>query len=172
MDDMVESVCGHFGALDRHFGRAVNASLSRPTPLLALENRARERPTAIRSTRPVVIEPRASGHQRYYAATMSTYSGPGGVAHARRKVYDSTTGKTELAEMRRLGNQAVAVRREIAADGSVKDEVDRKNIDEGEIDTFGQRWNNARSQLPKLVGSGRAALTNRQAEDSPATGAR
>jgi hypothetical protein len=78
---------------------------------------------------------------------MSAYSGPGGVQHAKKRTYDSSTGRTEMAEMRKVGDQAVAMKREIDADGRVRDQVDRRNLDESELEAFGRRWNERRSSI-------------------------
>ncbi|OHT06735.1 hypothetical protein TRFO_05402 [Tritrichomonas foetus] len=91
---------------------------------------------------------RSSGQPQtyFYSSTMTSYSGPDGVQHARKKTYDSTTGKTEMAEMRKLGDQAVAMKREIDRDGHVTDMMDKRNLDESELNDFSQRWNrNARN---------------------------
>lgn len=89
----------------------------------------------------------------FYSASMSTYYGPGGVQQSRKKVYDSTTGKTEMAEMRRLGDQAVAIKREVDRDGHVTDTVDRKNVAEGEVDSFRRRWDEQAGSRPRLLGT-------------------
>ncbi|KAH0790572.1 myeloid leukemia factor isoform X1 [Histomonas meleagridis] len=78
----------------------------------------------------------------FYSSSMSTYTGPNGVRHAKKKTYDSTTGKTEMAEMRMIGDQAVARKREIGRNGHVKDMFDKSNIDDDEIEDFDHRWNN------------------------------
>jgi hypothetical protein len=84
----------------------------------------------------------ADGPQAFfYSSSMSTYSGADGVTHAKRKTYNSATGKTELAEMRKIGDQAVAMKREIDAEGRVRDAMDRRNLDESELGGFRERWN-------------------------------
>jgi hypothetical protein len=97
---------------------------------------------------PIVEEPddaprsrRAPAHETFfYSSSTTSYSGADGVTHAKRKTYNSATGKTELAEMRALGDQAVAVKREIDADGRVEDAVARKNLDDGDLTDFNERW--------------------------------
>jgi hypothetical protein len=126
-------------------------------------------PTRRSFARPIVEEPdtsrgpssgsgRASdGRQQsfFYASAMTSATGPDGLQHAQRKTYNSATGTTEMAEMRRIGDQAVAVRREVAADGTTKDQIDRQNLNESELGSFRQRWDSRRSELPRLiVGSG------------------
>ena len=75
-----------------------------------------------------------------YSSSMSTFMGPDGVQHSKKKTYDSSTGKTEMAEMRKLGNQAVAMKREIDRDGHVTEQMDRKNLNEDELNDFSHRW--------------------------------
>jgi hypothetical protein len=96
--------------------------------------------------RPIVEEPDDRGRSYeeppayFYSSSMTSYSGADGVTHAQRRTYDSTTGRTQLAEMRRLGDQAVAMKREIEADGTYRDAMDRRNLDDGELEDFGRRW--------------------------------
>ena len=87
----------------------------------------------------------------FYSASMSSYYGPDGVQQSRKKVYDSATGKTEMAEMRKLGDQAVAMRREIDRDGRVTDTVDRKNVDEADVESFRHRWDEKARSGPRLL---------------------
>jgi hypothetical protein len=42
--------------------------------------------------------------------------------------------------MRKIGDQAVARKREIDADGNVRDAMDRKNLEETDLDDFESRW--------------------------------
>jgi hypothetical protein len=125
------------------------------------------------STRPIVEEPDtsrtrgdASGGQQsfFYASAMTSATGPDGLQHARRKTYNSATGTTEMAELRRMGDQAVAMRREIGPDGTAKDQIDRKNLDESELGSFRQRWDSRKSELPRLTsGYGAATVPQRRA---------
>jgi hypothetical protein len=124
----------------------------------------RFRSSASRS-RPIVEEPDDEprgtksrggvGPQTYfYSSSMSSYRGPDGVQHAKKKTYDSSTGRTEMAEMRKLGDQAVAMKREIDGDGRVRDHVDRRNLDESELESFGRRWKERSPSVPRLQRSG------------------
>lgn len=76
----------------------------------------------------------------FYSSSMSSYYGPDGVQHSKKKTYDSSTGMTEMAEMRRLGNQAVAKKKEIDRDGHVTEMTDTKNLNEDEVDDFQRRF--------------------------------
>lgn len=82
-----------------------------------------------------------------YTSSMSSYTGPDGIQQARKKTYDSDTGKTQMAEMRRLGDQAIAIKREIDRDGKVTDTVDRKNVDEKDVSDFRHRWDTKANQM-------------------------
>jgi hypothetical protein len=166
MSNMFQSMLNTFQEFDRHF---LPGPQSQSLPALEDHSGTRSTTQPRRSTtRPIVQEPGQSrspqkteekaGQPYFYASTMSAFSGPDGIGQARRKTYDSASGKTEMAEMRKLGDQALAMRREIGADGSVKDEVDRKNLDESEVPSFRQRWDSKRSELPKLGSSGFPAL--------------
>jgi hypothetical protein len=160
---MFGSMMSHFQDLDRHFGLTFEEPLS-------------SKPAERKQTNvPIVQEPDdpeqspSPGSESYfYSAEMSTFTGPDGIAHARRKTYNSSTGKTELAEMRKLGNQAIAVRREIAPDGSVNDQIDRKNLDESEMSSFRQKWDSRRSELPNLKSDVFPALGSTSSRLSPA----
>lgn len=79
-------------------------------------------------------------HTYFYSSSMSSYYGPDGVQHSKKKTYDSSTGMTEMAEMRRLGNQAVAKKKEIDRNGHVTEMTDTKNLDENEVDDFQRRF--------------------------------
>jgi hypothetical protein len=56
--------------------------------------------------------------------------------------------------MRKLGDQAVAMKREIDANGRVRDQVDRRNLNESELESFGRRWNQRSLSVPRLHRSG------------------
>jgi hypothetical protein len=47
--------------------------------------------------------------------------------------------------MRKLGSQAVTVEREIEADESVRDAMDRRNLEESELGDFRRRWDTRRT---------------------------
>ena len=96
----------------------------------------------------------------FYSASMSSYYGPDGVQQSRKKVYDSATGKTEMAEMRKLGDQAVAMKREIDRDGRVTDTVDRKNVDEADVESFRHRWDEKARSGNRLLYSEPAGQTS------------
>jgi hypothetical protein len=99
----------------------------------------RPRPRAGTTTEPYI-----------YASAMSYTCGPGGVTHAKKKTYDSGTGRTEMAEMRGLGDQAVAARREIDRNGTVTNQFDRRNVEEADVAAFGERWQREARQQPRL----------------------
>ena len=104
------------------------------------------------STKPIVEEPGETNPNNkkddyFYSAAMTTITGPDGIQHSRKKTYDSKTGKTEMAEMRKLGDQAVAVKREIDRDGKIKDSMDRKNVDEKDVEDFRKRWDTQANKL-------------------------
>ncbi|KAK8889040.1 hypothetical protein M9Y10_033783 [Tritrichomonas musculus] len=81
------------------------------------------------------------GPQTYfYSSSTTSYYGPDGIQHSKRKTYDSSTGKTEMAEMRKLGNQAVAKKKEIDRDGHVTEMMDTKNLNDDEVDDFQRRF--------------------------------
>lgn len=82
-----------------------------------------------------------------YASTMSSLIGPDGFQQSKRKTYDSASGKTELAEMKALGDQAIAVKREIDRDGKITDSIDRKNVDEKDVNDFRRRWDTRANQM-------------------------
>jgi hypothetical protein len=71
---------------------------------------------------------------------MAADSGPDGVTHATRKSYNSAIRRTQIAEMRKLGSQAVTIERETEADGSVRDAMDRHNLEESELGGLRRRW--------------------------------
>jgi hypothetical protein len=56
-----------------------------------------------------------------------------------------------MAEMRRMGDQALAVRREIDRDGKVTEQVDRDNLDENEVESFQSGWDRQKIHLPSLT---------------------
>ena len=76
----------------------------------------------------------------FYSSSMSSYYGPDGVQHSKKKTYDSTTGMTEMAEMRKLGNQAVAKKKEIDRNGHVTEMTDTRNLNDDEVDDFQRRF--------------------------------
>lgn len=76
----------------------------------------------------------------FYSSSMSSFTGPGGVTQCRKKVYDSSTGKTEMAEMRAMGDKAIAMHREIDRNGAITDTFDRRNVEDDELDAFVRRW--------------------------------
>lgn len=78
---------------------------------------------------------------------MSSITGPDGIQQARQKTYDSESGKTRMAEMRRLGDQAIAMKREIDREGKITDTVDRKNLDEKDVSDFRRRWDTKANQM-------------------------
>lgn len=82
-----------------------------------------------------------------YTSSMSSFTGPDGIQQARKKTYDSESGKTRMAEMRRLGDQALAMKREIDRDGKVTDTIDRKNLDEKDVSDFRKRWDTKANQM-------------------------
>jgi hypothetical protein len=56
-----------------------------------------------------------------------------------RKTSNNATGRPQIAEMRKLGSQAVTIKQEIEADGSVRDALDRRNLEESELGDFRRR---------------------------------
>lgn len=82
-----------------------------------------------------------------YVSAMSSFTGPDGIQQARKKTYDSESGKTRMAEMRRLGDQAIAMKREIDRDGKITDTIDRKNVDEKDVNDFRKRWDTKANQM-------------------------
>jgi hypothetical protein len=87
----------------------------------------------------------------FYSSCTTSYTGSDGVAHAKQKTYNSATGKTEMAEMRKLGDKAVAVKREIDADGHVSEKVAHQNLDSKELSEFNRKWN--KRQTPSITNS-------------------
>ena len=77
----------------------------------------------------------------FYYSSSTSYSNSNGVTHATRKTYNSSTGKTEMSEMKMLGDQGVARRREIDSYGNVNDSYDTRNLNNDEIEMFEERWN-------------------------------
>jgi hypothetical protein len=123
------------------------------------------RPSHTSRSHPIVEEPddlssNQSQHGRdtgntqrfFYSSSTTSYSGSDGVTHAKRKTYNSATGKTEFAEIRKLGDKAVGIKREIDADGRVKDEVAHQNMDESEMTEFNRKWGKRQNQC--LTNSG------------------
>jgi hypothetical protein len=82
------------------------------------------------------------------------------VTHARRKTYNSATGKTELAEMRKIGDKAVAAKREIGAHGRVSDEMAHRNLNAAELEEFGRKCN--KQQTRSLTNSSSSKRTKAQ----------
>jgi hypothetical protein len=64
--------------------------------------------------------------------------------------------------MRKPGDQAVAMKREIEADGSYRDAMDRRNLEEGELEDFSRRWE-ART-VPRLGHSGSRRSEGRRSQ--------
>jgi hypothetical protein len=163
MSGMVNSMFSGFGNF-APFGLGFDY----PDPVPALEDHSRRRSSSRRS-QPIVEEPddfTAEWQQPqsyFYSSAMTSYSGPDGVTHARRKTYNSATGKTQLAEMRKIGDQAVARKREIDADGTVHDAMDQKNLNESELGDFEQRWESRRTRGRGLSGSGTRDRSRRRA---------
>jgi hypothetical protein len=168
MSDMVDSMFSHFRDLAR-FGLGFNE----PDPFPAIQDRSTQRSrsragSSFRS-QPIIEDPDDFGTELdqpqsyFYSTSMTAYSGPDGVTHAKRKTYNSKTGKTQFAEMRKIGDRAVARKREIDADGTVHEEVDRRNLDESEIDDFERRWQSRRTRALPYERSASRDITRRRA---------
>ena len=101
----------------------------------------------------------ASGKPRtfIYQAAMETFGGPDGCTHKKMKKWDSESGKTEMQEERRLGDQALTMKREIDRDGHVKDDLTRHNVNESDVDSFRKRWDESygkrREMYKNMLGS-------------------
>jgi hypothetical protein len=169
MSDLMNSMFNGFGQ-NFGFGPFTLGYDDRPRPALEDHRRSRpiveepdyEYPRHRSRSQPIVEEPDDEdpygGRRSYsngsgggnggffYSSVMSSYSGPDGVTHAKKKTYNSATGKTQLAEMRKIGDQAVAMKREIDRDGTVRDAMDRKNLREDDMDDFRRRWENRSSR--------------------------
>jgi hypothetical protein len=173
MGRMMSTMFNHFRELDRQLGfdeprragpRAIEDHSSPPGPRIEEPSsqsrlpRIHEPTSQSQPSRPAPSGKDAQPHFYVYSA-MASVNGRDGIAQARKKSYDSSTGKTEMAEMRRLGDQALAVRREIDRDGKVTEQVDRKNLNENEVESFRQRWDGQRSSLPRLTDGRRGPET-------------
>jgi hypothetical protein len=180
MNDMMGSMFRSMGDFHRGMGLTFQDD-----PHLALEDHSRrggsERRTGGRAEevegprrsggkQPIVEEPGEERPRRatepqgyYYTSSMSAYQGPDGIGHAKKKTYDSRSGKTEMAEMRKLGDQAVAKKREIDRDGRVTEQLDRKNVNDGDVESFGQRWSAKSRETPSYALPGRTGGSNRRA---------
>jgi hypothetical protein len=174
MNDMMGSMLSGFGFDDSRRGRLED---SRPTASRARVEEVTDSADAPRvaapRSHPIVEEPDDPAPERpqrkvskpptetfFYSSSTTSYSGPDGVTHAKRKTYNSETGKTELAEMRKIGDKAVAVKREIDADGRVSDEMAHRNLNSAELEEFGRNWN--KRQSPSLTNSSSSKRTKAQ----------
>ena len=133
--------------------------------------------SASRHRGPIVEEPDDEPRERYsheqrdgkpkryvYSSTMSSFTTGDGVQHAKKKTYDSSTGKTEMAEMRRMGDKAVAMKREVDKDGHVTEMMDKKNVSDVELGSFRKKWDErAQSGRRMLEGAGHESGTTRRA---------
>jgi hypothetical protein len=134
------------------------------------------RPSQCSRSHPIIeepddVSPKQSQHHPngpqtvFYSSSATSYSGSDGVTHAKRKTYNSATGKTEFAEIRKLGDKAVGVKREIDANGRVNDEMTHQNMDESELNEFNRKWD--KRQTRSLTNSGHSqptkAVTHRRA---------
>jgi hypothetical protein len=169
MNQIMTSMFDHF----RDFDRRLGIDDGRKGGPRAIEDHSHTRPARVEEVpsnrsgaRPNVEEPAGPGrkdatpHTYFYSAAMTSINGPERMQQERKRTYDSSTGKTEMAEMRRLGDQALAIRREIDRDGKVTDQIDRQNLDESQVDSFRKRWDGQRTQLPRLT-DGRTGDSNR-----------
>lgn len=86
----------------------------------------------------------------YYSAMATSYNGVDGIQQTKKKVYDSQSGKTQYGEMRRIGDQALAYKREVGPDGKVSESEERKGIKtDQEATSFRSRWDSeASKKLP------------------------
>ncbi|KAH0790024.1 cysteine protease [Histomonas meleagridis] len=85
-------------------------------------------------------EPKQKTKKTYYYSSSTSYSNSNGVQHATKKTYDSKSGKTEVTEMRKIGDQAVTRKREIDKDGKINDKYDMLNLDENNVGEFTDKW--------------------------------
>jgi hypothetical protein len=185
MNDMMSSMFKTMGDFHRGFGLTFQDD-ARP----ALEDHTHRRSSGTRPGRrvdevpnggsnrkqPIIEEPDdipvgrtnrgASGDKPetfFYSSAMSAYQGPDGIGHAKKKTYDSRSGRTEMAEMRKLGDQAVAMKREIDRDGRVTDQMDRKNVNDNEVDSFHQKWSSKSRETPKYALPEKSRSSSRRA---------
>jgi hypothetical protein len=152
MNAMMNSMVSGFGFNERPRAPLEDTHSTRHRPRVEeiTDSPDASRPSHCSRSRPIVEEPddfppkrsqRGSVPQTFFCSSSTTsYSGPDGVTHAKRKTYNSATGKTEFAEIRKLGDKAVGVKREIDADGRVKDERIHQNMDESELSEFNRKW--------------------------------
>lgn len=89
---------------------------------------------------------------QFYAAAMSSFCGPDGLQQTKTKSYDSLSGKTQLSQMKKLGDQSVSVHREIDRDGKITDTMDRENVDEKDVADFRRRWDSRANELTRQYG--------------------
>lgn len=114
-----------------------------PQPSNQRTHQSSSRPTHAQPSRP---------QPYFYSSTMTSFTSSNGVQHAQKKTYDSSTGKTEMAELRRLGDQTVAKKREIDRDGHVSDMMDSRNVNEDEIQDFESRWHSTFNNPTAAIG--------------------
>jgi hypothetical protein len=76
----------------------------------------------------------------YSEAIISEYDGRG-FQRVKREIKDGRNGKTTTVETRRIGDQSMTLHRETDKDGKVTQRESRTNINEDQIESFQQRWN-------------------------------
>lgn len=164
MSNMVSSMFSRFG----NFG-GYGIGFDDPDPFPAIEDYRGRRSSSRARSGPIVEEPDDYSSEwkqpksYFYSSTTAAYSGPDGVTDAKRKTYNSATGKTQLAEMRKIGDQTVARKQEIDADGTLRDAMDRKNREESELDDFERRWESRRTRGLDFDGSSTRHKSHRRA---------
>lgn len=95
----------------------------------------------------------------YYSSSYVSYSNADGTVSAKRKDTDSS-GKTHMAEMRRLGDKTVVYDRKIDSDGKTTDSRKVHGMNDSEVDSFNQNWESKIKSDPFLshMGSRNAGI--------------
>ena len=114
-----------------------------------LDEHGNEKPSGPIIEEPDDEKPKHKTKKTYYYSSSTSYTNSNGVQHATKKTYDSNSGKTEVTEMRKIGDQAVTRRREIDSDGTVNDRYDMLNLDEGNVGEFNEKWNKSNTKQLK-----------------------
>lgn len=98
-----------------------------------------------------------NGQSYYYCSSSVSYSNGDGTVSMKRKDMDST-GKTHMAEMRRMGDKTVVYDRKIDSDGKTYDSRKIHGMNEDEVDSFNQKWDSRVREDPFLNRSNRNGL--------------
>ena len=91
----------------------------------------------------------SNGKSYCYCSSQVSYMNGDGTVNMKRKDTDST-GKTHMAEMRRMGDKTVVYDRKVDSDGKTTDSRKVHGMSDDEVDSFNQKWDSKVKDDPFL----------------------